>query len=310
MKVAVVEFNFYHDQVLPTVVYALNELGHKPDVYVTSRAAATNAFVLTHGLKYRLRLIDHASPIQGRLVRLRGTPARYGRYDLLFMNSLEPRTLLKRASRIDLPTLGFVHNANLLQDDAEYGRFFASPTRRPMYLGRHVARGLGAQHASAWIAPFYLGSPTDPPDVGDGRQRLCVAGNVEYVRRDDAALLDAVVDLAAERSDFVVRIVGRSGARDGRDLRARIAARGLGDRFTFTDGEIPYAEFLSLLATSDFILPLIESDVPAFAPYLSVKVTSSMLMAAGLEVIPIADARLARLYGVEDGAVSYEPGGL
>ena len=309
-RTAVVEFNFYHDEVLPTVVYALNRLGVEPDVYLPSRAAKKNAFVMTPELRYRRQLVDSPSGLRRRLVRLRGTPARYGRYDLLIMNSVEPHTVLERASHIDLPTLAFVHNANLLVDDPEVRRYFASPAREPMLLGRHVAEGLGPGHTGRWMAPLYLGNPTPLAATAGGRLRLCVAGNVEYTRRDYASLLDAVVLLAAQRADFVVRIVGRSGGPDGRDFRARVEALGLGDLVEFTKGEIPYAEYLTLVATSDFILPLIEARTPAHAPYFSVKITSSMSMALGLGVIPIADADLARLYGVEHAAVTYQACGL
>lgn len=309
MRVAVVEYNYWHDEILPTVVYAFNRLGAVPDVYVPSRAARKDAFAHAPSLRYRLRLIDDPSRVRDRLARIRGTPARYGRYDVLFVNSIEPAAALEAAASVDLPTIALIHNANLLEDDVTYRAFFAGPARQPLFLGRHVARNLGQRFGQGWLAPVFLGdAPVDA--ARDGRQRLCVSGNVEFVRRDYASLLEAIAELAPERSDFIVQVVGRSDSRDGRDLRERIAVRGLTDRFTFTSGEIGHGRYLSMVGSSDFILPLIDSGSGSLASYFEVKITSSMSMAIGLGVIPIADARLADLYQVGDVAVTYGPGDL
>jgi hypothetical protein len=307
MKAAVVEFNFYHDEILPSVVYALNQLGVTPDVYIPARAARKDAFARSPSLRYRTLLID--SP--HLLARLRGTPARYGRYDVLIMNSIEPLGILESASRIDLPTVAIVHNAGLLQADGPYRRFFDSHAREPLFLGRHVARSFGPELAGSWLTPFYLTDDHSFVDtLADGRQRLCVQGNVQFARRDYGSLADAVVTLAAERSDFVVRIVGRSTWRDGLEFRATVADRGVAKHFVFNAGEISHEEYLTQVATSDFVLPLIDHRVAGLAPYYSVKITSSMSMAIGLDVIPIAEQTLAQLYGVEDAAVTFESGGL
>jgi hypothetical protein len=243
------------------------------------------------------------------LARIRGTPARHRRYDLLIMNSIEPEPALEAAKRIDLPTLAVVHNAHLAGSDGPYATFLADPCHAPLFLGRHVGSQT-AQDLPAWVAPVFLGEVRAEPDSADTRTVLCVQGNVDYARRDYSALLDAVAGVAADRSDFVVRIVGRSGGRDGRDLRAKVEDRALADRFTFNAGEVSHRTYLTQVGTADFILPLVDDRSPGPARYLADKITSSMSMSVGLGVIPIADARLAALYGVEDAAVCHGPGGL
>ena len=208
MRVAVVEFNHYHDEVLPTVVRSLNQLGSKPDVYVPVRAAKKNAFALAPGLRFRQRLIDGPGPIGDLAARIRGTPARRERYDVLIMNSLEPPSVIQSASRILMPTLAIVHNANLLQEDRAHRQFFAGPLRQPMVLGRHVALSLEPEQARNWIAPFYFGDLARVPVAGPEPKRLCVQGNVEYTRRDYFAFVDAIAVLASQRSDFLVRNCG------------------------------------------------------------------------------------------------------
>jgi hypothetical protein len=310
MNVAVVEFNYYHDEILPTIVHALNALGIDPDVYVPARAARKDAFALTSGLRYRVRLVDGRSRLRDMVRRIRGTPARHRRYDLLVMNSIEPDDVLQAASRIDLPTLAVVHNADRLVDDGPYAAYFADRRHRPIYLGRHVARPQVGAGDHRWLAPVFLGDVPPGAVREDARTILCVQGNVEYTRRDYGALVEAVIPLAAERSDFVIRVVGRSDTADGRDLRARVEERGVADRFTFSRGVISHRRYLTDIGTSDFIMPLLDGRQPAHAPYLESKITSSISMSVGLRVIPIAEAQLASLYGVESVAVTYEHGGL
>ena len=236
MKVAVIEFNQFHDELLPSSVYALNRLGIEPDVYVPSKQPRMDPFALAPGLRYHWRRIGGRSRSRRALARLRGTPSRFTRYDALMMNSIEPVELLTAVSHIDLPTLATLHNANLLRDDDAYRRFFEAPGRLPLFLGRHIAAASGVDDPTLWMTPYFLGEPTPAEPGHDGITTLCVAGNVQFGRRDYAGLVTAVEELAKERSDFVVRIVGRSDWRDGRELRRTVGDRGLGDRFTFTDG--------------------------------------------------------------------------
>ena len=310
MKVAVVEFNNHHDEVIPSVVYALNELGVEPDVYVTERAIRNDAFAWASGLRYRLGSIDGSGFLGRARARVRGTPSRFRRYDALFVNSVEPLPALEKASRIDLPTVGVVHNAELLQDAGPYAQYFADPKRQPIVLGRHVAASLGMAPGKGWLGYFFFGDVEPERTAGDDRTTLCVPGNVEYVRRDYGSLVSAVETIAGERTDFRVMIVGRSQWRDGRDLRAQVEARGLADRFVFTEPDIPQPRYLALVAAADFILPLIDPVIPGLAPYFSVKITSSMSMSIGLDVIPIAEASLATLYGVDQAAVTHPSGHL
>lgn len=310
MKIAAIEFNDHHDEVLPSVVYALNQLDVEPDVYISERAIRNDAFSGASGLRYRLVPID-GSGFLGRVrARGRGTPSRFRRYEALFINSVEPLPVLQIASRIDLPTIAVVHNADLLRDDGPYARFFADPKRQPIFLGRHVAASLGMAPGKGWLGYFFFGEVEPERPDGDDRTILCVPGNVEYVRRDYAALLAAVESVASERTDFRVMIVGRSQWRDGRDLRSQVDARGLTDHFVFSEPDIPQPRFLSLVAAADFILPLIDPVVPGLAPYFSVKITSSMSMSIGLGVVPIAEASLAALYGAEPAAVTHPSGRL
>ncbi len=310
-RVAVVELNPYHDEILPTVVYALNRLGIRPDVYVRGATTRKDPFAFASGLRFRRRSIDGRGTLGRWTARLRGTPARYGRYQLVILNSTEPPAVVEAASRIGRPTIGIVHNGNLIHGDPGHRDFFAAPRRTPMVLAPHIAATLAADpEPPLWLAPFYLGDGVLERPSGDGPTRLCVQGNIEPVRRDYEALLDATQEVAAERSDFVVHMVGRSSSAYGRAFRAEVDARDLADRFAFNQGEVSHRAYRAQVAGADFLLPLVHAGVPRLRPYFEVKLTSSMSMAIALGVIPIVERDLASLYGAADGAVTYDPGNL
>jgi hypothetical protein len=298
MNCALIEFNHVHDQILPTQVYLLNRLGIRPDVYMAAQAIRNDAFVYAEGLEYRRLRTD------GWWWRIRGTPSRLARYDLVVANSIEPLGVLGRVAAIGLPTVGVLHNADLIYEPI-YADYFRGRGRVPLVLAKHVASSLSPVGAVEWIAPVYLGEPA-PRTRADHRWRFCVSGNIEFSRRNYAALLHAVADLSLERSDFVVTCLGRADW-DGPAFRAQIADAGLERFFEFSESEISYGRYFSEAAGADFLLPLLDTSSCVFAPYFRTKVNSSLLMAVALGVVPVVHSAFARLYGLgPDTAILYE----
>ena len=304
MRCALVEFNHYHDEVLPTFVWLLNRLDITPDVYMVERSAKRRAFARSEGLRYRLRSVE-------TMDRLGGLDWRLRRYDLAIVNSMEPPENLARAARLGVPVLGVVHNAHLLAGDEAYRAFFAAPNRRPLVLGQHIAERVGASAGAPWwISHVVFGAPTREPGEPGRATMFAVSGNVEFARRNYDALLDAAGTLAGEDLPFLVRIVGRSTFPDGKAFRATVDSRGLTSRFEFSPGEIAHPRFFRLLSESDFSLPLIDTSRDAYRAYLETKLASSIPFAIGLDVPLVANDALVRAYGIEGTGPAYEDGGL
>jgi hypothetical protein len=304
MRCALVEFNAYHDEVLPTFVWLLNRLDVTPDVYLVERAARRRPFAGYEGLRYRARSVEG-------IHRRRGIAFRLRRHDLAIVNSLEPPKRLQRAARLGLPILGVVHNTHLLVDDPAYRSFFTVPGRRPLVLGQHIAeRVAGPIGAPWWISHVVFPAQRRASHLPGRHTVFAVSGNVEFRRRNYDALLDAAAVLAAEHAPFRVRIVGRSTYPDGRAFRAAVEARGLADKFEFSPGEIDNPEFTRRVAESDFSLPLLDTTRDAFRPYFETKLTASVPLAIGLGVPLVANAAVVRAYRIEGTGPAYDDGGL
>jgi hypothetical protein len=307
MRCALIEFNAYHDEVLPTFVWLLNRLGVMPDVYMAARSARRRPFAGSAELRFRRRSVETIGRLLGLEFRLR-------RYELLIVNSMEPRAVLDRLTTTTTPLLGVVHNTELLVDDPAYQSFFGEGRRAPLVLGRHIADALShSQVRASWISHVVFGSATGSPDPFHDPTRpttFVVSGNVEAHRRNYDALLAAAQELDAAGVPFLIRIVGRSSTPDGTALKATIAEHGLSGRFEFTSGVIDHPRFFELVAGSDFSLPLLDTSRAAFRAYLDTKLASSVSFAIGLGVPLVADAAVIDAYGVHGTGPSYEGAGL
>jgi hypothetical protein len=301
MRCAVIEYNWYHEETLPTFVRLLNDLGIEPDVYMVKRSARRHPFALTNGLRFRRRRVESIDRYGGLRFRLR-------RYQLLIVNSIEPIANVERLAGVRAPVLGVIHNADLLSEPG-FAAFFEHPRHAPIVLGRHIARHLATTGISAaWVQHVHFGDV--PAERRHGVTTFAVSGNVEFPRRDYAALLDAVEQLVAGGAALRVRIVGRSTTRDGLALRDDIGRRGLADVFELSPAEIDHPQFYRLVAGSDFMLPLIDGDADIVRPYFESKLASSIPFAIGLGVPLVIHRELSEAYGVLGCGIDYANGGL
>ena len=307
MRCAVVEYNWYHDEVIPTLVYALNRLGFDVDVYLPRKALAADTFCFASALSYEAHAID------GPLGKLRGTPRWRRRYDLTIANSIEPVEVLRRTEKLAGPLLAIVHNASLLRTAPEYAAYFEPSRRAPVVLWPHVADYLAPDWKAEWIAPVYFGEVPrgNGQDERSDVVEFCVQGNFAFDRRNYDSLLAAVEELiAAGRRGYGITFVGRSDTPDGLAFRARLAGSTASVAVSFTTPGMRYRDYYSLIAGADYILPLVDTSTPQYGYYYADKATSSLAVSIGLGVVPIIQSRLAQLYKLSDAGICYEDGRL
>ena len=303
MRCALIEYNDYHEETLPTFVRLLNELDIEPDVYLTKRSTIRDPFGLAPGLRFRQYRADRIGGLGSLVFSAR-------RYELVIVNSMEPTSNGDRAASLRKPILGTMHNTELLTSERSYRDFFSAPNRLPLVLGRHIAKHFaGEGDQLRWVAHVYFGTVERRRREG-GPTIFAVSGNVEFTRRNYASLLDSLDELAHEGAAARVRIVGRSTNRDGRKLRAEIERRGLSPYVDLSPAETTHPEFFQLVADSDFVLPLIDHSDDHLQPYFESKLASSIPFATGLGVPLVLHDDLAAAYDVGPCGVRYEDGGL
>lgn len=297
---ALVEGTRRHGETLPALIRCLNDLGIQAHLYASRRILRDDPFAYSRDLIYGF---------PGPLARLSARWRHFANYDFVIFNTLERRRLMRQARATQVPVLAVIHNGQLMADP-EYASFFAVPNRRPLFLAQHVAEFVAGANEPSWIAPVLIGEVPRRQDTDAAIARFCVQGYLSFARRNYASLLDATGDLVREGvTAFRIVMIGRHRP-DGAAFRAQVAERGLTAFFEFSDEELTYRDFYALVASTRFVLPLVDSSSEAYETYYQHKLTSSLPISIGMGIVPIVERGLARLYQLEDHSIVYDTGHL
>ncbi|MEM4395456.1 MAG: glycosyltransferase family 2 protein [Thermoplasmata archaeon] len=303
-KCALIEYNHYHEEILPTMIYILNSFGiNNIDVYAPRAIIKNNPFVYSSGLRFNLRESD------GLFFKLLIEPYHFRNYDLLIFNSIEPKEILQRISHISVPTIAVIHSGSLLKDDIDYINFFMNPIRKPIVLSPHISKFLSPTINVQWI--WCVDIFEYPKIKKIDKTYFCVIEDLEFRRCNYESLIEAVEKLVAEGiQDFHIIVVSKKYTKYGLTFKQIVKDKKLDKFFTFSKTGIMYKEFYDLVAKAHFILPLIDLTKNESKPYFSEKNISSVNIAISFGTVPIIHKQLAQIYGIEDSSIKYEDGKL
>lgn len=296
IRCALIEFNPYHDHVIPNMIYLLNELGIAADVFMSDSAIRNGIFECNKNIRFSL------CPIENLMFRFYEKAFQFFNYDFVIINSLEPKHLLQRTNIINIPIIGIIHNAGLLITDSDYKNFFSGHNRVPLVLAKHIAK---LYHEDNWVSPVYLCDNTLP--VQKKKTVSFAVTGIFDARRNYNSLLDAVKKLVSNGfSDFKIKIVGHSETRWGILFKQKVVQLGLSDFFSYTRGRINHKDFYSIIEDNDFILPLLDQTDNIYLPYFKEKYNSTMGISIGLGIIPVLHKKLSEIYELSDCGIIYE----
>jgi len=301
LRGAYVELNFFHGEIQPTFWWLARQLGIELDFHLLRPNAMLEPLALLPG-PARIVPIDVADPHHpcaepfGDVEFL--DPERY---DFVILGTAEPCDRPDSLRDLDLPQLHIMHSARATRADPR------------------VTRCVLAPHAMApvdppvlLIEPLYLGEVAASP--GEHPMVVSVPGNIQLHRRNYGALIRALVVLRDEGvtpDDVVVRLVGRAFGGEphlqgrmhlaGPRLLEALETAGVREFVEMYPSELSYGELYEALASSHFVLPLIDDCFIPSRPYLEGKHTGSLGVGIGAGAVPILNERHARAAGVDVG---------
>ena len=304
LRCALIEFNAYHDEVIPTFIYLLNELGIAVDVFMSRATINKGIFECTKSLNFSLCEIENISFL------FYEKAFQFCDYDFVIINSLEPKQWLHRTNSINIPIIGVIHNGNLLTKDSDYEKFFLRENRVPIALAKHIPNSSRLIKHIDWISPVFLNDTLAPQSTQKPETvSFVVSGNLEP-RRNYNSLLDAAERLVSDGvTNFRINIVGYNEWSWGKAFKRNVRERGLSAFFAFSKGTVDYKTYFSMVMDSDFILPLLDQTDSKYLPYFVDKCTSSIHFSIGLGVVPILHERLSEIYSIPCG-ITYKEGEL
>lgn len=304
-RCAVIEYNWWHDVTLPTLVHLLNALGYEVDVFTTRANRRNNVLFYASGARFSWNCSE------GSLFRRAEKKYGYRNHDLVIANTIEGSPdACERLRNVTVPCLAVVHNTRGAARPGPEAEFAQAGNRGMLALAAHVSKYLGELgDRASWFAPVYLGEV--PARKDPSRIVFCVQGNVSFVRRNYNSLVYSVKRLlSGKHTRFAVQVVGRSDNEDGEELRSMIREEGLEQVFEFGKPGILYRDYYAAVKSAHFLLPLIDHSDVRYSSYYEDKASSSFMVAIGLSVVPIVEQDLADLYGLGDACITYRDGDL
>jgi hypothetical protein len=297
-KILIVEFHRYHDEVLPSWCRAFHDLGFEVHVLMRKENWRKNAFVWS--AKPNKAIVFQ--PWLRVLLKISTAFLSLLRYRLVVFNTVEPSFMLKIAQRFHGRMIATLHNGHLVHNDRQY-----SDALKQGFPFFSLAEFISAEFLGNPIRtlfPYYLSDQIPHPEAGS--VRFCVQGNFEYGRRNYSSLIKALQRFERHSlEDFQVIFVGQVNPANFEHFQRAAAECGVLDTMQFVTGSVGYSEYFRHITSCHYLLTLLDPDDPTFEVYYRNSASSSISMSVGLGVVPIMDSTLAKLYGLDDIAITY-----
>ena len=317
LSCCIVQLEPVHEEITPSFVLALNELGFHVDVYLPKKSLINKGdiYEFISGLDvsvYYWKPEKRAKTWNALRQSIVGSG-----YSFCVFSTFQFPGCIAFAKHLNIPIFGVVHNPNAFVDSVgkESANYFDQINLKGLFvLAGHVKdallgglSGLDARFAAVPIGvvkPYFWRQPHQvyAGDQKVSRNSLVIPGGVNYRNRDLLKLLDIVEgnSLISENLHFVVA----GGGVDRPDFEKRVADRKLLGCFEFLpvsemSGLVLYSDYYRALDGSSFCLPLSLNK-----EYSTSKITSALPTSIGFGLPALIPIDQAKIYQVP--AISYE----
>lgn len=291
MNVLLIEFNFFHDEVLlPQIDFIFEETLNNDDFNLF---LIINKDILTRGI-FDLSIYKNLV----KKIKFNSIKKRYGRkfkylnyiyvFKTLFfiytnkINTIVFNTIDIRNEDIefllkmlpdDINKIGIIHNGKLI--DKFYDNY-----DKIYVLSELVEKSLNKNKID-YIYPILYKNKNKEHCINTNKFDICIPGNIEKNRRDYQFAVDFVIEnkFFCKSNNIKFIILGNINTMDGLELKNIIYKSKIKKHFQLFDGFIAYSQFMKNIHNSDIIMPLIHDNVKSFSEYNVNKISASFSMA-------------------------------
>jgi len=302
---AIIQMEAVHEEIIPSLIHALNKAGFTPHVYINakckeSRGEFFGQFPQLSFDVHHIRL-DRAQDWQILKEKIRGKS-----YQFALLSTFQRDGICNWSKELELPIIGVVHNANAFINSPACLNTFKSERARLLFLSDHVGsyfhlktQGLGLDNTRI-LEPVYWGaSKLSRLDAANFRKRrVGIPGGINFKTRNLDQLLPAIKRLMDPNANIEFIVLG--GGPDKSKLIKQSRELGLDHIIKFSTSQnddspqrVPYCDYFSSLRTIDLILPM---NPLSFSPYREHKITSAIFTAVGFRIPLITDYWTSRVY--------------
>jgi hypothetical protein len=301
-RCAILQFEGVHEEVVPSLALAMNSAGLNCHSIVNRRCVDRRGDVFAE-VGRDLGTVEYAAlegrPDWGSLE----TAVAAGNYSVLLFSTFQRDSVANFARRLDLPTIGVVHNPKLFLNSKSCMELLAAGKLRLVCMAPHVAAFLIQRLPKRFLDRVGVVEPVfwrERPEISatvraTERMRVAIPGGVKFATRDYKGLLRVLQQGKSTASALVFNVLG--GGRDRPALEEMIRDAGLSDSFVFAPlgekGQVHYRAYYEHLEQSDVLLPL---SPLGFIPYREHKITSAIYTAVGFDLPVVLDRWTSQVY--------------
>ncbi len=293
MRVCVIEFNTWHGECLTPQIAYLKASGDDVTLICPRRTLGAIAPDALDGVDY----VECA--VKKSLGNVWGVwrNIKKGRFDVVVLNTAQGSESLKLClldAFGSVPFVGTLHNIVKLRNSLGQ-RMISRRMNGYLTIAHYLLKRLQSvcclpsEYFSPLSAETRCATDVHAPESENGECAIVIPGNVEFKRRDYAALIPMARRLLGTR--FV--ILGNANKADGPRFREMVAIDGLSDRFTFFDGFVEESVFDAHMRKADYLLPLIDKVLAD--DYLNHKTSGTFTLASRYGKTMLCDRALEPL---------------
>lgn len=279
MRLAVIEFNDSHTELLPSY-YQLLSSQHELHFYVNHKTCSELLSQFKNASCTKMKK-SKLSFVDGFKLALKLKRDKITHCILNTAEGKHSRSFCFFSCLFGIKNIGVIHNAQKLKTPGTTQKGILKRLDHVLVLSDFIKDKCPLKNSHV----FYPISELKEKKQKDTILTIGIVGGVEYKRRDYLFLLNFLVKYKIQlQGEVVFKIIGDSSRRDGPDLIQKIQQNNLQDFFTLFDHVLSNQELESQLASCDLILPLITPTVLNFDHYLSHKISGAYNLSYGSHI--------------------------
>jgi len=304
-RCAIIQMEAVHEEIIPSLVHALNKAGYAPRIYINAKCRERRGEFFGQ-FPHLTFDVHHTRLDKAQDWQILKEKIREHCHQFALFSTFQIDGICNWSMELELPIIGVVHNVNAFIGSPECLNAFKSQRAKLLFLSDHVAsffhlktQGLNLGNTRI-LEPVYWGASKSSrlEATNTKKRRVGIPGGINFKTRNLDQLLPAIKRLMDPNANIEFIVLGGGPDKIKLINQSRELSLDHAIRFTARQSDdslqrVPYCDYFSSLRTVDLILPM---NPLSFSPYREHKITSAIFTAVGFRIPFVTDYWTSRVY--------------
>ena len=281
MKIMIVEFNDFHEEViLSQLNFLIKERDINIHLFINNNLSKKVDFYKFLNNSLKINLINSKNKWTKfiSLYKIREYIIKHN-IDIVIFNTYECKYAKILFKFINKSKISIIHNAD---------KFLAHKTSKNInnffVLNKTVFETIRNAKQDINISYFYplIDYKIQRKSNKNNKIKIVIPGLIELSRRDYLGFIELINTINLERYEFI--LLGNILKNDGPIVYKMLEENRLLNRVKIYKGFIPYDEYFTTISNADLIMPLIHPNVKNFEKYHKTKITAAFTMSFSFKI--------------------------